>query len=131
MKKPVKIHSRAAARRRGEARFKGRHMGPGKRGGGAARMASKILWIYRLRILRRLLRKQRDTIKIDKHLYRNFYMKCKGNAFKNKRVLIEAIQKEKEEKARDKLILDQIEARRTRIKATRDKRANKREERSA
>merc|ERR1712224_216066 len=56
-------------------------------------------------------------------------MKSKGNTFKNKRVLIEAIQIEKAEKARDKAISDQLESRRSRIKAMRDRRTALREER--
>ena len=77
-------------------------MGIGKRRGCAdARMPMKILWIRRQRTLRRLLRKYRAQGKIDSSMYKEFYLLSKGNIYKNKKVLIEAIISKKTEAKRD------------------------------
>ncbi|KAG5511170.1 hypothetical protein JKF63_07112 [Porcisia hertigi] len=122
IRKPVKVHSRARWRKTKEAKDMGRHSGVGRREGTReARMPSKELWMRRLRILRRLLRKYRADKKIDRHVYRDLYMRAKGNVFRNKRNLMEHIHKIKNEKKKERQLAEQLAAKRLRDEQNRTK----------
>ena len=93
-RKKVAMHSRQRARLRKEEKRAGRHTGFGKRHGPKeARMPVKVLWMRRQRTLRRLLKKYRESKKIDRHLYHQLYLTCKANVYKSKKNLADAVEK--------------------------------------
>ncbi|CEP24719.1 K02885 large subunit ribosomal protein L19e [Cyberlindnera jadinii] len=123
VKKPARVHSRSRARALAESKRAGRHTGYGKRKGTKeARFPSQVIWIRRLRVLRRLLSKYRDAGKIDRHLYHSLYKAAKGNTFKHKRALVEHIIAAKAEAAREKALKDEAEARRAKNRSARERR---------
>lgn len=113
IKKPQKIHSRFRARQRAIEKKKGRHLGHGSRKGTRnARCSSKMLWMKRQRAMRRLLIRYKLAGKIDRKMYHRYYLKAKGNSFKNKANLIERIAGELNEKQRNQQLLEQYKVRR-------------------
>lgn len=88
-------------------------------------MPYNILWMRRVRVLRRLLKKYRDAKKINKNIYHKLYLGAKGNQFKNKNVLVESIHKLKQEKIREADLAAQGEARRAKNQVQKEKRLHR------
>lgn len=77
--------SRGRTRHNMKQKSKGRQRGPGSRKGAAgARTPTKRDWIQTIRPIRATLKDLRDTGKITKKVYREFYMKAKGGMFKSR-----------------------------------------------
>ena len=68
---------------------KGRRRGHGSRKGAKyARFPKKERWIQTIRPIRVYLKNLRDEKKIDKSIYRKYYMKAKGGEFRSKHHLM-------------------------------------------
>ncbi|KAM0680933.1 60S ribosomal protein L19 [Glugoides intestinalis] len=111
IRKRDKINSRAHARKLAEGRAKGRRMGLGKRKGTKkARLAPKIIWMKNIRSMRTTLKELKKKGEIAGAEYRMYYVQAKGNLFKNKNIMVDAIMKKKAEVARLKELGLQAEA---------------------
>ena len=76
--------SRARARFRARQKAVGRRKGLGSRKGSkGARRGKKLLWIKKIRVLRRRLKELRAEGALDKSTYRMVYIKVKGGNFRN------------------------------------------------
>lgn len=88
-KLPKKGNSRTRANHIASQKSKGRRSGHGKRKGTAnARFKEKDKWMIKIRALRTQLKKLREEKRLETQTYRELYMKCKGNFFRNKRHLL-------------------------------------------
>ncbi len=83
-RKPIRGVSRGRARHKLRQKRKGQRSGPGKKKGKAtSKLSSKDRWMMKIRPLRKELRKLRNDGKITSRVYRELYLKAKGNAFRN------------------------------------------------
>jgi large subunit ribosomal protein L19e len=83
-KKPVHGVSRGRARYKLSQKRKGQRIGPGrKKGKATSKLSSKERWMMKIRPMRKELRKLREAGKISPRVYRELYLKAKGNAFRN------------------------------------------------
>ena len=83
-KKPVRGVSRGRARYILQQKRKGQRKGPGrKKGKATSKLSKKERWMHKIRPMRKELRRLRDEGKITRRVYRELYLKAKGNAFRN------------------------------------------------
>lgn len=81
--------SRGRARHTAFQKSKGRQVGPGSRKGAKfARLPRKERWMALIRALRGELRDLRDKGAIDRHTYREYYMRAKGGQFRSRQHLL-------------------------------------------
>jgi large subunit ribosomal protein L19e len=76
--------SRGRARHKLRQKRKGLRKGPGRRKGKyTSKLSSKDRWMMKIRPMRKELKRLRDEGKITRRVYRDLYLKAKGNAFRN------------------------------------------------
>ena len=81
---PKKGVSRGRARYILHQKRKGQRKGPGrKKGKATSTLSSKHRWMMKIRPMRKELKRLRDEGKITRQIYRELYLKAKGNAFRN------------------------------------------------
>ncbi len=77
--------SRGRGRKIAAQKAKGRRVGPGSRKGAKfARLPRKQRWMALIRALRAQLREMRTSGAIDRHTYREYYMRAKGGQFRSR-----------------------------------------------
>ena len=87
--------SRGRTNYRKAQRAKGRRRGHGsRRGTKHARKPSKEVWMQSIRPIRIKLKELRDTGKIDRAIYREYYLKAKGGVFKSRPHLVSHLKAE-------------------------------------
>ena len=83
-KKPARGVSRGRARYILRQKRKGQRSGPGrKKGKATSKLSKKEKWMHKIRPLRKELRNLRDEGRITRRIYRELYLKAKGNAFRS------------------------------------------------
>ncbi len=83
-RKPIRGVSRGRARFNLRQKRKGQRVGAGtKKGKSTAKLSGKDRWMMKIRPMRKELRKLRSEGKISPRVYRDLYLKAKGNAFRN------------------------------------------------
>lgn len=83
---PKKGNSRTRANHIASQKKKGRRTGHGHRKGTAnARDNEKGKWMTKIRSLRAILKRLKDNGKLETKVYRDLYLKAKGNFFRNKK----------------------------------------------
>ncbi len=92
-KRPIKGVSRHRARFREMQRRKGRRRGAGKKKGSKkARMGGTLIWVTRIRAIRKILRRLKDDEVITRRVYNHLRRMAKAGFFRNKSHVITYIQ---------------------------------------